>query len=281
MAIDIENLTYIYNKGTPFEKTALDNINLSIKDGEYIGIIGCTGSGKSTLIQHLNGLNTPNSGTIRYNGEDIFAKGYSKKALRGKVGLVFQYPEYQLFEATILADVSYGPKNLGMSESDAIAAAKDALSMVGMTEEVYEMSPFELSGGQKRRAAIAGILAMNPDVLVLDEPTAGLDPYGRNEIMQMIKELHTNKGLTIVLVSHSMEDIAKYADRVVVLNEGNIYAQGSPADIFNNYKELEEIGLIAPQTVYLMNALKECGVPVGNAITPEEAVKEIMKQKGY
>jgi len=273
--------TYIYNKGTPFEKKALDNINLSIKDGEYIGIIGCTGSGKSTFIQHLNGLNTPDSGTVRYNGEDIFVKGYRKKSLRGKVGLVFQYPEYQLFEATILADVSYGPKNMGMSDGDAKAAAKEALSMVGMTEEVYEMSPFELSGGQKRRAAIAGILAMNPEVLVLDEPTAGLDPYGRNEIMQMINELHVNKGLTIVLVSHSMEDIARYADRVVVLNEGKIFAQGSPADIFNNYKELEEIGLIAPQTVYLMNALKECGVPVGNAITPEEAVKKILRQKGH
>lgn len=281
MSIDIENLTYIYNKGTPFEKKALDNINLSIKDGEYIGIIGCTGSGKSTFIQHLNGLNTPDSGTVRYNGEDIFVKGYRKKSLRGKVGLVFQYPEYQLFEATILADVSYGPKNMGMSDGDAKAAAKEALSMVGMTEEVYEMSPFELSGGQKRRAAIAGILAMNPEVLVLDEPTAGLDPYGRNEIMQMINELHVNKGLTIVLVSHSMEDIARYADRVVVLNEGKIFAQGSPADIFNNYKELEEIGLIAPQTVYLMNALKECGVPVGNAITPEEAVKKILRQKGH
>jgi len=281
MLIDIENLTYIYNKGTPFEKKALDNINLSIKDGEYIGIIGCTGSGKSTFIQHLNGLNTPDSGTVRYNGEDIFVKGYRKKSLRGKVGLVFQYPEYQLFEATILADVSYGPKNMGMSDGDAKAAAKEALSMVGMTEEVYEMSPFELSGGQKRRAAIAGILAMNPEVLVLDEPTAGLDPYGRNEIMQMINELHVNKGLTIVLVSHSMEDIARYADRVVVLNEGKIFAQGSPADIFNNYKELEEIGLIAPQTVYLMNALKECGVPVGNAITPEEAVKKILRQKGH
>ncbi len=280
MSIDIENLTYIYNKGTPFERKALDNISLFIKDGEYIGIIGCTGSGKSTLIQHLNGLNKPDFGAVKYNGEDIFAKGYSKKSLRGKVGLVFQYPEYQLFEATVLGDVSYGPKNMGMDECEANVSAKEALAMVGMYEEVYEMSPFELSGGQKRRAAIAGILAMNPEVLVLDEPTAGLDPYGRNEIMQMINKLHKDKGLTIVLVSHSMEDIARYADRVIVLDEGKIYAQGCPADIFYNYEELEKIGLIAPQTVYLMKALKDCGIPVSNAITPFEAVKEIMRQRG-
>lgn len=277
MAIIIKNLNYIYGAGTVFEKQSLKDINLTIEDGEFIGIIGYTGSGKSTLIQHLNGLNVPASGTILYNGEDIYRKGYSKKKLRSKVGLVFQYPEYQLFETTVLNDVKFGPKNIGMTDEETDRNAKEALKMVGISENMYDVSPLELSGGEKRRVAIAGVIAMKPEVLVLDEPTAGLDPKGKNEILSLIDKLHKNNGVTIVLVSHSMEDVAKYATRIVVMNDGEIFACGTPCEVFRQYKELEKIGLSAPQTVYLLNELKSMGYDVDtDIINPDEAVKEIL-----
>ncbi len=278
MSIIIDHLNYIYDEGTAYEKAALADINLKIEDGEFIGIIGHTGSGKSTLIQHINGLIKPTSGTIYYNGEDIFDKDYSKKKLRSKVGIVFQYPEHQLFETTVIEDVKFGPKNMGMSKLDVDLNAYEALRTVGISDDLIDASPFELSGGEKRRVAIAGILAMKPDVLILDEPTAGLDPKGRNEILQMIATLHNNKKITVILVSHVMEDVAKYVERLIVMNDGRVFADGTPSDVFKRYEELERIGLAAPQTIYLMNSLKKLGYPVDtDIISPEQAVFEILK----
>lgn len=273
MQIRIENLNFIYSKDTAFEQYALKDICFEIQKGEFIGIIGHTGSGKSTLIQHLNGLIKPSLGKIYYNEKDIYSESYNMKEHRQKVGLVFQYPEHQLFEVDVLSDVCFGPKNMGLSEEEAKIMAIQALEKVGFPKELYEKSPFELSGGQKRRVAIAGVLAMKPEVLILDEPTAGLDPLGRDEILDMIESLKKT-GITIILVSHSMEDIAKYADRILVMNQGNLVFNATPKEVFTHYKELEAMGLKAPQITYIAVALREAGFGVRNDITKIEEAKE-------
>ena len=274
----LENVSFTYSPNTAYEIHALKNINLEIRDGEFIGLIGHTGSGKSTLVQHFNGLMKATSGAIYYNGENIYGEGYSMKHLRGKVGLVFQYPEHQLFEVDVLTDVAYGPKNQGLSKEEAEERAKKALQMVGLKEKYYKQSPFELSGGQKRRVAIAGVLAMEPEVLILDEPTAGLDPKGRDEILDQIKKLHEENHITIILVSHSMEDVAKYVGRIIVMNQGEAMYDGTPKEVFAHYKELESIGLAAPQVTYIMNALADKGFGVStDATTIEEATEEIFR----
>ena len=278
MSIIIDHLSYIYEEGTAFERAALADINLVINDNEFVGIIGHTGSGKSTLIQHLNGLIKPTGGTVYYNGNDIFDKDYSLRKHRGKVGIVFQYPEYQLFETTVIEDVKFGPRNIGMSNLDVDLAAFEALKKVKISDDLLDASPLELSGGEKRRVAIAGILAMKPEVLILDEPTAGLDPRGRDEILGLISELHRDNNMTVILVSHSMEDVARYVERLVVLNDGRIFADGSPEAVYKNYQALEMLGLAAPQTVYLMKKLMEQGIDVPeNIIKPDEAIEAISK----
>lgn len=265
--------------GGPFEKKALDDINLEIKDGEFVTLIGHTGSGKSTLIQHLNGLLKPTSGRIVVDGVDITEKNVKLTEIRKKIGLVFQYPEYQLFEETIEKDIQFGPRNLGLSEEEINKRVKKAMSMVGLDYEEYkDKSPFELSGGQKRRVAIAGVVAMEPKVLILDEPTAGLDPKGRDEILAQVKQLHKEYNMTTIIVSHSMEDVAKIADRVIVLNKGKAVLDGVPRDIFKNIDMLESIGLAVPQVTYLERALKEKGFKLeGDMITVEEAKRVILK----
>ena len=278
MSIRCEKLSHIYQQGTVMQSYALRDVSFEIKDGEFIGLIGHTGSGKSTLIQHLNGLMKPSSGTIYFNDEDIFAEGYDLRALRGKVGLVFQYPEYQLFEADVISDVMYGPKNMGLTDEEAEARAKEALELSGLSEKFWKRSPFELSGGQKRRAAIAGVLSMRPQVLILDEPTAVLDPQGRDEILETVSGLHRKLGTTIILVSHSMDDIAQYADRILVLNEGNLQYFDTPKRVFQYYKELEKIGLAAPQITYVMQELREDGIDIDGSIgTIAEAKDAILK----
>lgn len=257
MAIRIENLNYVYSAGTAFERQALREINLTIPDDQFIGIIGHTGSGKSTLIQHLNGLLRATSGAVYYNDKNIYEEGFDMKGMRSKVGLVFQYPEHQLFESDVFTDVCFGPKNQGLSQDEAEARAYEALKLVGLKEKYYKSSPFELSGGQKRRAAIAGILAMDPDVLVLDEPTAGLDPRGRDDILDQIERLHKEKKITVILVSHSMEDVARYVERIIVMNKGQVMFDDVPREVFRHYKELESVGLAAPQVTYLMHQLQE------------------------
>ena len=257
------------------DKEILKGINLTIKDGETHAIMGPNGSGKSTLIQHMNGLLKATSGHIYYNGQDIYDNDYDLSKLRHKVGMVFQYPEHQLFEVDVLTDVCFGPKNQGLSKEECEKRAKEALELVGFPEELYLQSPFELSGGQKRRAAIAGVLAMRPKVLVLDEPTAGLDPRGRDEILDQIAELHKKTGITVILVSHSMEDIAKYVDRIIVMNRGEKFLDGTPREVFAHYQELEEVGLAAPQVTYIMHDLRQNGLQVGNDVTTvEEAADE-------
>ena len=276
MSIEIKNVNYLYSQGTSYEMHALKNVNLEIPDGQFVGLIGHTGSGKSTLTQHLNGLVKATSGHIYYNGEDIYDEKFSMKKLRSKVGLVFQYPEHQLFETEVLADVCFGPKNLGFTKEEAEEKAKAALRMVGLGEEYDKSSPFELSGGQKRRVAIAGVLAMDPEVLILDEPTAGLDPRGRDEVLDQVSALQRSRGITVILVSHSMEDVAKYVDRLIVMNQGEVRFDGRPVEVFHHYKELEEIGLAAPQTTYLMQELKKQGADVNtDATTVEEAADAI------
>lgn len=278
MSIEIKNVNYLYSQGTSYEMHALKNVNLEIPDGQFVGLIGHTGSGKSTLTQHLNGLVKATSGHIYYNGEDIYDEKFSMKKLRSKVGLVFQYPEHQLFETEVLADVCFGPKNLGFTKEEAEEKAKAALRMVGMGEEYDKSSPFELSGGQKRRVAIAGVLAMDPEVLILDEPTAGLDPRGRDEVLDQVSALQRSRGITVILVSHSMEDVAKYVDRLIVMNQGEKMLDGTPQEVFRHYKELEAVGLAAPQVTYVMHDLKEKGFEVSaDAATVEEAADEIMK----
>lgn len=267
MGIKAVNLNYIYGQGTAFEQYALKNVNFEIRDGEFVGLIGHTGSGKSTLIQHLNGLLKATSGEIYVNGENIYAPGYDMRALRSKVGLVFQYPEHQLFEVDVFSDVCFGPKNQGLSKAEIAGRAKEALALVGLDESFYSQSPFELSGGQKRRVAIAGVLAMEPQVLILDEPTAGLDPRGRDEILDQIDRLHREKGITIILVSHSMEDVAKYADRLLVMNHGEKLFDGPPKEVFKHYKELEEVGLAAPQITYIVQDLRSRGIDIDDNIT--------------
>lgn len=276
MSIRVEHLNHIYGQGTAFEQYALKDVSFEIEDGQFVGLIGHTGSGKSTLIQHLNGLIHATSGTIYYNGENIYQDGYDMKALRSRVGLVFQYPEHQLFEVDVFSDVCFGPKNQGLSREDVEARARQALQQVGLEEKFWAQSPFELSGGQKRRVAIAGVLAMNPEVLILDEPTAGLDPRGRDEILDQISFLQKERGITVILVSHSMEDVARYVDRLIVMNQGEVRFDGAPKEVFAHYKELEEIGLAAPQVTYLMQELKAKGADVeADATTVEEAADAI------
>ena len=278
MSIILDKVNFVYSEETAYQIQALKDVNLEIKDGQFIGIIGHTGSGKSTLIQHLNGLMKATSGTIYFHGQDIYEEDFDLRELRNRVGLVFQYPEHQLFETTIFDDVCFGPKNQGLSKEEAGLRAFEALRSVGMPEELYYQSPFDLSGGQKRRVAIAGVLAMKPDVLILDEPTAGLDPKGRDEILDQIAYLHEKADMTVILVSHSMEDIAKYVDRIIVMNKGSVMFNDVPKKVFAHYKELERVGLAAPQVTYIMHALKEKGMDVPtDATTIEEAADGIMK----
>lgn len=278
MSIALEHVNYIYSPGTAYEKRALNDISLEIGQGQFVGIIGHTGSGKSTLIQHLNGLMKATSGDILYDGQSIYAEGYDMRKLRSQVGLVFQYPEHQLFEVDVISDVCFGPKNQGLSEEESEKNAREALELVGFPEKYYKQSPFELSGGQKRRVAIAGVLAMKPKVLILDEPTAGLDPKGRDEILDQIAKLHKETGMTVVLVSHSMEDVARYVDRIIVMNKGEKMLDSTSKEVFRHYKELEEVGLAAPQVTYVMHDLKDRGFDVSpDATTIEEAADEIMR----
>ncbi|MDF2821840.1 MAG: ABC-type cobalt transport system, ATPase component [Clostridiales bacterium] len=278
MSILLKDVNYVYSPDTVYQKHALKDVNLVINDGEFIGIIGHTGSGKSTLVQHLNGLMKATSGDIIFNGQDINAPKYSQVELRQQIGLVFQYPEHQLFEVSVYKDVAFGPKNQKLSEDEIKIRVKEALETVGLDESYYEKSPFELSGGQKRRVAIAGVLAMKPKILILDEPTAGLDPQGRDDILEQIAKLHKEQGITIILVSHSMEDIAKYVGRIIVMNKGGVSYDGIPSEVFQYYKELENMGLSAPKVTYLMNALKEKGYDVSTEVTTvEEAIEELLK----
>ena len=281
MSIKTVNLCHVYGQGTALEQYALKDVNLEIGDGQFIGLIGHTGSGKSTLIQHFNGLLKATSGDLLYNGESIYAPGYDMKQLRSRVGLVFQYPEHQLFEVDVFSDVCFGPRNQGLPEEEVKERARGALALVGMDESFYEQSPFELSGGQKRRVAIAGVLAMHPEVLILDEPTAGLDPRGRDEILGQIEKLHRERGMTIILVSHSMEDVARYADRLIVMNHGEKIFDDTPRNVFRHYRELEAIGLAAPQVTYIVQALRREGIPIDDSlITVEEARDAILQLVG-
>lgn len=277
-SIILDHVNYIYGQDTPLAIAALKDVNLQFPAGQFVGIIGHTGSGKSTLVQHLNGLLKATSGHIYFDGEDIDDKDFDRKKLRSRVGLVFQYPEHQLFEVDVFSDVCFGPKNLGLGKREVELRAYDALRKVGMPKELFYQSPFDLSGGQKRRAAIAGVLAMKPEVLVLDEPTAGLDPRGRNEILSQIKKLQTETGMTILLVSHSMEDVAEYVDRIIVMNKGSVMYDGAPREVFHHYKELEEVGLAAPQVTYILHQLRERGLAVDvDATTIEEAADTVLQ----
>ena len=285
MSLILENVSHIYGEDTDMAVAALKEVNLEIPDGQFIGLIGHTGSGKSTLIQHLNGLLQPTKGTIYFNGQDINEKSYNRKELRSKVGLVFQYPEHQLFEVTVFQDVCFGPKNLGLDRKEVEMRAYKALKQAGVKEELFYHSPFDLSGGQKRRVAIAGVLAMEPQVLILDEPTAGLDPAGRDEILGQIKKLQKERKITVILVSHSMEDVAEYVDRIIVMNRGEVLFDDMPKEVFKEYKKLEEVGLAAPQVTYIMNSfIKEGFLTSSEATTIQEAKEEILsflkKKKG-
>ena len=280
MAIIIHELDHRYEDGSAGEKVALHDVNIKIEQGEMIGLIGHTGSGKSTLIQHLNGLLKPTSGAVFYDGKDINDSDFSKKKLRSKVGLVFQYPEYQLFESTVIDDVKFGPKNIGMDSLKIDMNSFQALKQVGIGEDLLDVSPLELSGGQKRRVAIAGVLAMEPEVLILDEPTAGLDPSGRDEILDLVAKLHKERKLTVILVSHSMEDVARYVERLIVMNHGTVAFDATPGEVFSHYKELEKIGLMAPQVTYVMEGLARRGVTLPhNAITVQEVVDSILQAR--
>ncbi len=278
MALILDHVTYEYGSGTELLVRALDDVSLVIPDGQFIGLIGHTGSGKSTLVQHLNALLVPTSGNIYYNGEDIHDKDFSRKRLRSKIGLVFQYPEHQLFETDVFTDVCFGPKNLGLDRKETELRAFQALKQVGLPDECFYQSPFDLSGGQKRRAAIAGVLAMKPEVLILDEPTAGLDPKGRDEILGLVSSIRRESGMTVILVSHSMDDVAEYVDRIIVMSRGGIRFDDEPKKVFAHKGELEEMGLSVPQVTDVMYALREAGWAVGTeAITIEEAKQEILK----
>lgn len=278
MSIIVDKISYTYEIGTGFERQALKEVSCVIEKGEFIGLIGHTGSGKSTFIQHLNGLVKATSGAIYYDGEDIYDKDFDMRKLRSKVGLVFQYPEHQLFETDIFKDVCFGPKNLGLDRAETELRAFEALRLVGLDESLYYQSPFDLSGGQKRRVAIAGVLAMKPQVLILDEPTAGLDPKGRDDILECIKQLREETGITVILVSHSMEDVARYVSRIMVMDDGVLKYDDTPRNVFAHHKELEHIGLAAPQVTYIMNDLIAAGIDVNpDAITVEEARDNILK----
>ena len=281
MSIICDHVNYIYSRGTSDEIHALKDISFQIGDGEFVGIIGATGSGKSTLIQHLNGLLKATSGHIYIDGEDIYDDDYSMKKLRSRVGLVFQYPEHQLFEETVLKDVCFGPKNQGLSNAEAEMRAYEALESVKMGDDCYDVSPFDLSGGQKRRVAIAGVLAMKPKILILDEPTAGLDPEGREEILGLLKNLHDEQGITVILVSHSMEDMADHAERLLVMDRGSIIMNGSPVEVFMNADILEEVGLSVPQVTAVLREMRQKGFDVDiSATTVAEAADSIMKVLG-
>lgn len=279
MGIKLENVSFVYEQGTAMETAALRGVSLDIPDNQFIGLIGHTGSGKSTLVQLLNGLIRPTSGRVLYNGEDIFGEKYDRKALRAKVGLVFQYPEHQLFEVDVLSDVMFGPRNLGLDEKTCKKRAVDALENVGLSEDYYKTSPFDLSGGQKRRVAIAGVIAMHPHILILDEPTAGLDPRGRDEILGLISDMKKKFEMTIILVSHSMDDVARYVERIIVMGNGRKMFDDTPMEVFRHYQELEELGLSAPQIIYIMNELQRNGLDVTtDVLTVEEAAGEILNK---
>jgi energy-coupling factor transport system ATP-binding protein len=278
MLIRLESVTYTYDPKTVYKSDAVKNISLEIDKNEYAGIIGHTGSGKSTLVQLFNGLMKPSSGHVFYDEKDIWGEGYDRRELRSHVGLVFQYPEHQFFEATVFEDVCFGPKNLKLSEGEAKNRAVRSLKDTGVPESIFFKSPFEISGGLKRRVAIAGVLAMEPEVLILDEPAAGLDPKGKREILGLISDLHKKRGITVILVSHSMEDIAEYTDRLIVLNKGEKVFDGSTREVFLHYKELEKMSLAAPQVTYIMHALKEKGLDTDvSAITVEEAKRSVLE----
>lgn len=277
--LQIEHLTHTYSAGTPFQRSAVDDMNLSMMDGEFLGIIGHTGSGKSTLIQHLNGLLKPTSGRILLQGRDIWADPKKIRDVRFQVGLVFQYPEYQLFEETVYKDIAFGPKNMGLDEADIDRRVRDAAAFVGLTEAMLDKSPFELSGGQKRRVAIAGVIAMEPKVLVLDEPTAGLDPRGRDDILARIQDYHRAKNASVVLVSHSMEEIARNVDRIVVLSDSHVFTEGTPRQVFARADELEQVGLDIPQVTKVALALRRRGLPVDTAVYTVEALRDALLRK--
>ena len=277
--LQIEHLTHTYSAGTPFQRSAVDDMNLSMMDGEFLGIIGHTGSGKSTLIQHLNGLLKPTSGRILLQGKDIWADPKKIRDVRFQVGLVFQYPEYQLFEETVYKDIAFGPKNMGLDEMDIDRRVRDAAAFVGLTEAMLDKSPFELSGGQKRRVAIAGVIAMEPKVLVLDEPTAGLDPRGRDDILARIQDYHRAKNASVVLVSHSMEEIARNVDRIVVLSDSHVFMEGTPRQVFARADELEQVGLDIPQVTKVALALRRRGLPVDTAVYTVEALRDALLRK--
>jgi energy-coupling factor transport system ATP-binding protein len=274
--IKTENLTYTYGIGTPFEKTAVNNINLLIEEGELVGIIGATGSGKSTFIQHLNGLLRPTSGRVFVGGRDIWDKSVKIRDIRFEVGLVFQYPEYQIFEETVFKDIAFGPRNMGLTEAEIKRRVIETAEIVGLKPETLERSPFELSGGQKRRVAIAGVMAMEPRVLVLDEPVAGLDPKGREKILAQIKDYHERKNATVILISHSMEDVARYASKILVMDSGGVFCYDEPPEVFKRAPELEAMGLSVPQVTRVINRLAEAGIPIRRDIyTTEFAIKKI------
>lgn len=278
MLLSLKDLSYVYSKGTPSQTGALNKVNIDIEENSFIGLIGHTGSGKSTLIQHMNGLMKATSGDVIFEGKSIYERGYDLRKLRCNVGLVFQYPEHQLFEETVFKDASYGPTNQGLSEEEIKERVENALKIVGIGEEYWQMSPFELSGGEKRRVAIAGVMAMQPKVLILDEPTAGLDPRTKNSILSQIKQIHEEVKITVILVSHSMEDVAEYVDRIIVMNDGSVMFDDTPKQVFSHYKELEKIGLAAPAMTYIMNNLKESGLDVRtDIITVDEAKEEILR----
>lgn len=278
MPIIMDHVSHIYGADTAMAVSALKDVSLVIPDGQFIGLIGHTGSGKSTLVQHLNGLMKATNGNIYFNGEDIDSEGFDKKRLRSKVGLVFQYPEHQLFETDVFSDVCFGPKNLGLSQKEVQLRAYEALKLVGLEDEYFYQSPFDLSGGQKRRVAIAGVLAMKPEVLILDEPTAGLDPKGRDEILDQVAKLKEETGITVILVSHSMDDVAKYVDRIIVMNKGSVMYDDEPREVFHHYMELEKVGLAAPQVTYIMKDLQEHGITVSDDVTTIDEAKEEIKK---
>ena len=278
--LEVKNLNYIYSKGTPFEHKALDNVNFAVNRGEFIGIIGHTGSGKSTLMQQLNGLLKPTSGSVLLDGQDIWSDKKLTRQARFRVGLVFQYPEYQLFEETVYKDIAFGPKNMGLKPEEIDRRVREAAGFVGLTEKQLEVSPFDLSGGQKRRVAIAGVIAMEPEVLILDEPTAGLDPIGRAEILGNIEAYRQAKNATIMMVSHSMEDVARLTDRLLVMNGSHLAMDGTPAEVFTHAEELVEMGLNIPQVTQVFLNLRKLGVPVENVYTIEQAVEVLKKIRG-
>ena len=278
--LEVKNLNYIYSIGTPFEHKALDNVSFSVSRGEFIGVIGHTGSGKSTLMQQLNGLLKPTSGTVLLDGEDIWADKKKTRQARFRVGLVFQYPEYQLFEETVYKDIAFGPKNMGLDDSEIDRRVREAASFVGLTEAQLEVSPFDLSGGQKRRVAIAGVIAMEPEVLILDEPTAGLDPNGRADILSNIDTYRQAKNATIMMVSHSMEDVARMTDRLLVMNGSRLAMDGAPMEVFAHAEELVEMGLSIPQVTQVFLHLRKMGIPVENVYTIDQAIAELKKIRG-